>query len=130
MKVILIDGVCNLCNASVNRIIDLDKNNQFHFASLQSNYGKSIADKYQLHEDYMNTFIFLDNEKIFLRSDAALQVLKQLGGIYSLATIFFIVPKFIRDGVYNFVASHRYQWFGKQDSCRIPTAELKSKFLD
>ena len=130
MKVILFDGVCNLCNASVNWIIDHDKKNQFKFASLQSAYGQSKVEELGLQNNYMDTFIFEDNGKAYLRSGAALQVLTQLGGIYSVAIVFYIVPGFIRDFFYKLVANNRYKWFGKKETCRIPTPELKSKFLE
>ena len=130
MKVILFDGVCNLCNSSVNWIIDHDKQNQFKFASLQSVYGQNTVKQLGLQDNYMSTVVFEDNGKAYLRSDAALQILKQLGGVYSLAVVFYIVPSFVRDFFYKIVANNRYKWFGKKESCRIPTAELKSKFLE
>ena len=130
MKVILFDGVCNLCNSSVNWIIDHDKQNQFKFASLQSAYGQSKVKELGLGDNYMNTVVFEDDGRAYLRSDAALQIVKQLGGVYSLAAIFYIVPKFIRDFFYKIVANNRYKWFGKKESCRVPTSELKSKFLE
>jgi predicted DCC family thiol-disulfide oxidoreductase YuxK len=130
MKVILFDGVCNLCNGWVNRVIDADKQNQFKFASLQSNYGVKAVERLGLGADYLNTIIFYDNGKVYLRSNAVLQIARSLGGVYSLALILLIIPQFIRDFVYNLVANNRYRWFGKMDACRVPTPELKSKFLD
>ncbi len=130
MKVILFDGVCNLCNNSVNWIIYHDKQNQFKFASLQSVYGQNTVKQLGLQDDYMSTVVFEDNGKAYLRSDAALQILKQLGGVYSLASVFYVVPSFVRDFFYKIVANNRYKWFGKKESCRIPTPELKSKFLE
>lgn len=130
MKVILFDGVCNLCNSSVNWVIDHDHRNQFQFAALQSAYGKTVVEKFSLHDDFMDTVLLVEDNKVWQRSDAALQILKTLGGIYSLAVLFYVVPSFIRNMVYNFVARNRYKWFGKQDECRVPTADLKTKFLD
>jgi len=130
MKVILFDGVCNLCNGSVNWIIRHDKQNQFKFSSLQSEYGQNKVKELLLQENYMNTVILEDNGKIYLRSEAVIQVLKQLGGIYSISQLFYLVPTFIRDFFYKIVASNRYKWFGKKESCLIPTTELKSKFLE
>ncbi|MBP6731441.1 MAG: DUF393 domain-containing protein [Chitinophagales bacterium] len=130
MKVVLFDGVCNLCNGSVNWLIDHDKNNVFKFASLQSDYGSRRVADLNLGGEYLNTVIFDNDGKVSLRSDAVLNILKQLGGIYSLASVFFIVPAFIRNYVYNKVAANRYKWFGKHDTCRVPTPDLKSKFLD
>ena len=130
MFVVLFDGVCNLCNSSVNWIIDRDKKNQFQFASLQSDYGKNVVKQFNLQSDYLDTVILLESGKIFVRSEAILRILKHLGGIYTMGFAGMIFPRFIRDFVYNLIAKNRYRWFGKQDTCRIPTPELKAKFLE
>jgi predicted DCC family thiol-disulfide oxidoreductase YuxK len=130
MKVILFDGVCNLCNSSVNWVIDHDKKNQFKFAALQSAYGQKKVADLGLSDNYMGTVVLEDDGKGFMRSDAVLEIARHIGGIYSAAVIFYIVPRFIRDFIYKIVADNRYRWFGKTESCRIPTPELKSKFLD
>ena len=130
MKVILFDGVCNLCNASINWVIDHDKKNLFKFASLQSVYGQKKVAELGLSGDYMGTVVLEDESKGYTRSAAVLQIARHIGGIYSLAVIFFIIPPFIRDFFYKIVANNRYKWFGKQESCRIPTPELRSKFLE
>ena len=130
MLVLVFDGVCNLCNSSVNWLIDHDTNNKFHYASLQSQFGKDTAAKFQLKGDYMNTMLLLEDNKIYLRSEAVLRIFKHLGGAYTLLYFFIIIPSFIRNFVYRIVANNRYSWFGKQDACRVPTAELKEKFLE
>lgn len=130
MAVVLFDGVCNLCNSSVNWIIDHDKKNAFKFASLQSEYGQRAVAQYNISGNYMDTVVLIKDDKAYIRSSAVLQVLKTIGGIYSLALVFYIFPAFIRDVAYNFVAKNRYRWFGKQESCRMPTPELKAKFLE
>jgi len=130
MKVILFDGVCNLCNGLVNWVIDHDKKNLFSFASLQSNYGQGVVKRLNITGDYMNTFILMDEDEAFFRSGAILRVLKYLGGVYWLAYVFIIVPAFIRNFIYDIIARNRYRWFGKRDSCRVPTSELKLKFLE
>lgn len=127
--VILFDGVCNLCNSSVNWVIDRDSKNLFQFASLQSDYGISVVKKFSITGNYMDTVVLLEEDKIFMRSDAVLRILKHLGGVYSLAYVFILVPRFIRDFVYKVIAKNRYRWFGKQDACRIPSPDLKAKFL-
>lgn len=129
MNVVVFDGVCNLCNGAVNWIIDHDKNNRFRFSSLQSDYGKQIVAKYNLQQNYMDTFILVEDEQAYIKSTAALRVLKGLGGFYKLAYASIIIPRFIRDAVYNFIARNRYRWFGKRESCRMPTPELKAKFI-
>ena len=128
--VVLFDGVCNLCNSSVNWIIDHDKKNQFQFASLQSAYGSKKVIEIGLADDYMDTVVLIKDDKVFTHSDAILHIAKHLGGIYSLAVVFFIVPKFVRNFFYKIVANNRYKWFGKRDTCRMPTPELKSKFIE
>ena len=129
-KIVLFDGICNLCSSSVQFIIKRDKKNQFLFASLQSSSASELLKKYSYAESNLNSFILIDNNKIFTHSSAVLRVLKSLSSMWSVCYIFIIVPKFIRDGVYNFIAKHRYKWFGKKDECWIPTPELQSKFLD
>jgi predicted DCC family thiol-disulfide oxidoreductase YuxK len=128
-KIVLFDGVCNLCNSSVQFIIKKDKKKQFRFASLQGNFGQEFLKKNSLPADNFNSFILLEDEKVYSRSTGALRMLKHLGGAWSILYGFIILPKFIRDGVYNWVARNRYKWFGKQDVCMIPTPELKERFL-
>jgi predicted DCC family thiol-disulfide oxidoreductase YuxK len=128
--VILFDGVCNLCNASVQFVIKHDKKRLFRFASLQSSFGESILKQYNLPADTFNSFILLDDNKIYTRSTAALLVAKKLSGIIKLLYGFIAVPKFIRDLVYNIIAKNRYKWFGKKEACRVPTQELKSLFFE
>jgi predicted DCC family thiol-disulfide oxidoreductase YuxK len=130
MQVILFDGVCNLCNAAVNWIIDHDKQNRFRFASLQSNYGRQITEQYHLTDDYLDTIVLLDNDQVLLRAQAVLRILKYLGGIYGLLYIFNVLPSPILNFFYNIVAKYRYRWFGKRESCRVPDADIKQKFIE
>jgi predicted DCC family thiol-disulfide oxidoreductase YuxK len=129
-SIILFDGVCNLCNAAVQFVIKQDKNNQFLFASLQSEEGKLILEDHNFPMNKMDSFFLVENGKVYDRSTAALKVLKRLNGLWRLFYGFIIVPKFIRDGVYDFIAKNRYQWFGRKDECMIPTPDLKAKFLN
>jgi len=129
-KIVLFDGVCNLCNSSVQFIIKHDKKKQFRFASLQGNYGQAFLKKHNLPADNFNSFILLEGDKVYNRSEGALRMLKHLGGRWSLFYAFIILPKFIRDNVYNWVARNRYKWFGKREECMIPTPDLKERFLD
>ena len=129
-KIVLFDGVCNLCNSSVQFIIKKDKKKQFRFASLQGNFGQAFLKKHTLPADNFNSFILLEDDKIYSRSTGALRMMKHLGGVWSLSYGFIILPKFIRDSVYNWVARNRYKWFGKKDSCMLPTPDLKERFLD
>jgi len=127
--VILFDGVCNLCSRSVQFILKRDKEKKFLFASLQSNYGQELLKKFNLSTDTFNSFILYQDEKIHTRSTAALRMFQQLKG-WKWVKILRLVPKFIRDGVYNLIARNRYKWFGKKDECWLPTPDLKARFLD
>ena len=128
--IILFDGVCNLCNASVQFIIKHDKKSVFRFASLQSEFGKRIIKKYDLANKNIDSVMLFENNAVQLKSTAALQIAKQLGGIYSALYVFIIIPRFMRDSIYDFVARNRYRWFGKQESCMIPKPELKKLFIE
>jgi predicted DCC family thiol-disulfide oxidoreductase YuxK len=129
-KIVLFDGVCNLCSSSVHFIIKHDKKNQFLFGSLQGNTGQAYLKKFNLRADQFNSFMLIENETLYTKSAAALRMLKYLGGGWQLFYAFMVVPAFIRDGIYNWIAKNRYQWFGKKDACWLPTPTLKAKFLD
>ncbi len=128
--IILFDGFCNLCNGAVQFVIKRDKKNCFTFASLQSDEGQKLLKKFDLPTTDFNSFILIEDDKAFTRSAAALKVAKNLNGLWSSLYGLMIVPKFIRDGVYNWVAKNRYKWFGKKNACMIPTPELKARFLN
>ncbi len=128
--VILFDGVCNLCNAAVRFVIKRDKNNLFRFASLQSTVGQEVMKKYGLCTESLNSFVLVEKGKVYTKSAGALMVAKQLSGGWHLLIAFMIVPPFIRDSVYNFIANNRYKWFGKKDKCLIPSPALQSKFIE
>ena len=129
-SIILFDGVCNLCNASVNFVIRHDRKAQFLFASFQSDTAKEILLKFDLKNLNIDTVILVENDKIYDKSTAALKIAKHLDGGFNLFYGFVIIPKFLRDWIYNIVANHRYQWFGKKESCIIPSPEIKNRFLD
>lgn len=128
--IILFDGVCNLCNSSVQYVIKHDRDALFRFASLQGETGQQLLKQYDLSTNDMNSFVLISDNKAYTRSDAALNVAKQLTGFTKILYGFIIVPPFIRNAVYNHIAKNRYKWFGKKDSCMIPTAALKSRFLN
>ena len=128
--VILFDGVCNLCNSAVQFIIKRDKKNRFRFAALQSETGQKLLAQYGLPANELNSFILIENDKAYNRSTGALRVLKKFKGLWPLLYGFIIVPKFIRDGVYDWVGRNRYKWFGKKEECMIPTPEVRSRFLN
>ena len=129
-KIVLFDGICNLCNSSVQFILRHDKKDQFLFGSLQGKAGQGYLEKFGLSNSNFSSFMLVEGERLYTRSSGALRMLKHIGGGWQLLYAFIAVPKFIRDGVYNLIAKYRYKWFGKREACWIPTAELRSKFLD
>jgi predicted DCC family thiol-disulfide oxidoreductase YuxK len=129
-KIVLFDGVCNLCSSSVQFILKRDKKNQFLFGSLQGTTGQAYLKKFNLPADTFNSFMLVERDTLYTRSTGALRMLKYLGGVWPLLYVFIIVPKFIRDTVYNFIAGNRYKWFGRKEACWLPTPDLKSRFLE
>jgi len=128
-KIILFDGVCNLCNSSVNFIIDRDAKNIFRFASLQSEVGQKILSKFGLNGNEFDSIILISDNKYFIKSTAAINISKDLKFPWKLSVVFLIIPVFLRDYLYDILAKNRYKWFGRKDSCRIPDPEIKNKFL-
>jgi len=129
-SVILFDGVCNLCNSSVNFIIDRDKKKLFRFASLQSDAGKELLKKYGSDSENLDSVVIVTNDKLYKKSSAALKIASMLPAPYPLISVFRIIPIYMRDKIYDYIAANRYKWFGKKDSCRMPDADLKSRFLE
>lgn len=125
---ILFDGVCNLCSASVQFIIKHDRKELFRFAALQSPIGEEIT---SISGDIqLDSVLLHHNNKIYRKSSAALHTLKLLGGVMAVAYVFIIIPRPIRDAVYDFIGKRRYRWFGKKDQCWLPDESLKKRFLD
>lgn len=131
-KIILFDGVCNLCNTMVNFVIERDKKDDFRFVALQSETGISILKKIGLYDKNIDSIVLYEpGVAYFYKATAALEIAKSLGGIYSiLGYVLNILPDSILNFGYDSIAKNRYKWFGKEDACMIPTAELQSKFLD
>lgn len=127
--VILFDGVCNFCNGAVNFTLKRNKKKDILFAPLQSEQGQVLLKQYNLPVKEMESFVFIENGKAYQRSTAALKVCRHLNWFWPLCYGLIIVPKFIRDGIYNWIAKNRYKWFGQKDSCMIPTPEIKARFL-
>jgi predicted DCC family thiol-disulfide oxidoreductase YuxK len=127
--IILFDGVCNLCNGAVQFVIKRDRDSRFLFASLQSPFGQDVMKRFGLDPTALHSILLLEGGRLYQRSDAVLRISSTLNG-WSFTKIFRVVPAFIRDGTYAFIARHRYRIFGKRQECMIPTADLKSKFLE
>jgi len=127
--IVLFDGVCNLCNHAVNFIIDRDPAQRFVFTSLQSETGQQLLRQYNLNEKYLDSLVLIQTKNVYVRSAAALRIARHLSGIWSLSYVFILLPPFIRNFFYDIVARFRYRLFGKRSQCRIPTPELKARFL-
>lgn len=127
--ILLFDGVCNLCNNSVQFIIERDPDAKFRFAALQSELGQQLVEELGLKNEMLQTLVLVENGKAYLRSTAALKVARKLSGFWPFFSIFIVVPSFLRDAIYNWIAKNRYRWFGQKDSCMMPTKKLRARFL-
>tara|TARA_B110000967_G_C18771450_1_gene503297 strand:- start:700 stop:1095 length:396 start_codon:yes stop_codon:yes gene_type:complete len=127
---VFFDGVCNLCKRSVNFLISKDKKGVLKFASLQSEYAQNVISKEALNREHLDTIIVYTDGKFYYRSNAVLKLCEILGGGFYVFLIGYLIPRFIRDAMYRFIANNRYKWFGKKDHCMPHTPELKERFLE
>lgn len=131
VKIILFDGVCNLCDQSVQFIIKRDVKKQFRYASLDSDLGKKLLSERGIDRSKIDSIVLIDpNTAYYVKSSAALEISKQLKGWPTILQVFLIFPSWMRDPIYDFIAKNRYRWFGKKDACMIPDPSFKSLFLD
>ncbi|MXV38660.1 DUF393 domain-containing protein [Flavobacteriaceae bacterium Ap0902] len=128
-NVVFFDGVCNLCSGTVQKLIELDKNDVLKFGSLQSSKGQELLKENQLSPTDFDSILYYKNGNLLDKSDAILAIMKDLGGVWRYLSIFKIIPRFLRDRVYLTISRNRYKWFGKQESCWMPNPELKKKFI-
>lgn len=128
-QIILFDGVCNFCSFWVNFIIDRDKKDVFKFATLQSGKGRELLKRFQMDSNSLDTFVLIEEEKVYTKSTAALKISRNLKGIWKYLYFMIFIPKPIRNYIYIIIARNRYRFFGKLDACRIQTEQEKSKFL-
>ena len=126
---VLFDGVCNLCNNSVNFIIDRDPTAYFKFAALQDDAVKPLLTRYDLSSEYLDSLVLIEAGQCYRHSTAALRIARKLTGGWPLFYVFIALPRPVRDVVYSWIARNRYRFFGKRDTCRIPTPELRARFL-
>lgn len=130
-KIILFDGVCNLCDATVQKVIKADKKDTFRFVALQSDLGKEIINYIGIDTEKTDSIILYEPGIAYhIKAEAAIEIAKTIGGVYSLLGIFSVFPNWLKDIGYDFVAKNRYKWYGKKESCMIPTPEIKAKFLE
>ena len=130
-KIILFDGLCNLCNSSVQFLIKRDSKDIFRFVSLQSELGKELLSKLPIAIQNTDSIILFESEVIvYFKSQAMFQIIKSLGGLFNCLLIFKLLPHSIHDFIYDYIAKNRYHWFGKKEQCLVPTKEIQSKFLN
>ncbi len=127
---LLFDGYCNLCSGSVVFILKREKKDWFRFASLQSSFARSLLEKYGLTKDAPDSIVLFEGDKIYFQSTAALRAARKLRWPWPVFYVFIILPRFIRDPIYNFIARNRYKWFGRKEQCFVPDRGVKHKFLD
>ena len=127
--VVLFDGVCNFCNATINFVIEHDRASYFKFAPLQSEIGERLMAEHGIDRVETDSVILVEDGKAYTHSDAALRIARRLDGIWSWVYTFRIVPRFIRDAAYRLFAKNRYRLFGRQDACMMPTPEVRARFL-
>ncbi len=128
-RVIVFDGVCNWCNAWVNFTIDRDPMRKFKFGMLQSESAQEILKGCHLSTDDFETFVLLERGRVFTKSTAALRIARHLSGLWPLLYVLIVVPRSIRDAVYDYIARHRYHWMGKAEACRVPTPAERERFV-
>ncbi len=126
---VLFDGVCNLCNRSVNFIIDHDPAGYFLFAALQAEAAAPLLARYDLSADYQESIVLVEGGRCYRRSDAALRIARRLPGAWRLLYALVVLPRPLRDVLYDWIAANRYRWFGERETCRVPTPELRARFL-
>ena len=129
-NIVIFDGVCNLCNTGVNFLIARDRKKQFCFVPMQSEVAQDLVKQYRPSGFDYESFLLIKNGECYDRSDAALEVAKELGGIWSWTRVFTLVPKPVRDVLYDLVAKHRYKIFGKRDQCMVPRQDIKDRFIE
>ena len=127
--IVLFDGVCNFCNASVNFVIGRDRNGYFKFAPLRSEIGEQLIAKHGIDTAETDSIILVEDEAAFTHSDAALRIARRLDGIWSWAYAFIVIPRSLRDLMYKLIANNRYRLFGRRDECMLPTPEVRARFL-
>jgi len=127
--VVIFDGVCNFCNGAVNFIIRHDEKGLFCFIPMQSDLAKELAGSYYMDEVGVDTLLLIKNEKIYVRSNAALEIAKDLSGYWTLLNIFRMIPRPIRDALYRIFAKNRYALFGKRTHCIVPTQAVVNRFV-
>ena len=129
-SILIFDGVCNFCNATINFVMKRDRRARFLFASNQSDEGAELLRSFQIDPDNAQSVFLIEGDRIWSKSDAALRVARRLSFPWNLGYAAIVIPKFVRDPVYDWIARNRYRWFGKRDICRLPNEAERARFLD
>lgn len=127
--ILLFDGVCNLCNATVQFVLERDSRDHVRFAALQSDVGRRVLRAHGIPDDELSSLVLVEDDRVYLRSDAALRLARRLDRPWPLLWWLRWIPTAVRDRVYDWIATHRYRWFGKRETCAVPTAENRARFL-
>jgi predicted DCC family thiol-disulfide oxidoreductase YuxK len=128
-SIVFFDGVCNLCNASIDFILKRDTKNLFLVGALQEDFSKKILSNYSVKQDYLESLILLEENQIYFKSTAALRIARHLKGLWPIFYLLIALPVWIRDPVYDWIGRNRYRWFGKKNTCRIASPDEQTKFL-
>lgn len=128
--VLLFDGTCNLCNGLIQFLIPRDPQAKLRFAPLQSDLGTRVREATGLSTDDLETVVLVDDGKAYTKSDAAIKVAEHLGGIYRLLSLGRVLPRGVRDRLYDFIAANRYDWFGQKDQCMVPDDDISNRFIN
>ena len=127
--ILLFDGYCNLCHSSVQFVLKYEKNSDLYFTSLQSPTGIELLNHYSINPNEIDSLVLIEKNKVYIKSTAALRITKYLKGLYPIGFGLLIIPSFIRNWVYDYIAKNRYKWFGKMDNCLVPDGNLLKRFL-
>ena len=127
--IIVFDGVCNLCNAFVNFVIDRDPRAYFQFGALQSDRGCALLRQCRMPAPDLQTIVLIEDGRSYVESTAALRIFRRLNGVWPVLYLFIVVPRRLRDPMYRLIAQHRYRWFGRREQCRLPDPSIQDRFL-
>lgn len=127
--IVLFDGVCNLCNQAIDFIMRNDPKGHFKFGALQDKKTQELLTPYEVDKDYLDSIVLVRKNRVFYKSRAALEIARKLKGLWPLLYVFIIIPNLLRNPLYDWIAQNRYKWFGKKETCRLPTPEEKDRFL-
>lgn len=127
--IVLFDGVCNLCNQAIDFVMQNDPKGHFKFGALQEENTQELLKEYEVDKNYLDSIVLVRKNRIYYKSRAALEISRKLKGLWPLLYIFILIPNFLRNPLYDWIARNRYKWFGKKETCRLPTPQEKDRFL-